>query len=287
MYKIVTDYKSDDKLRLSFNTLAQLVFDIDFEKWYQMNCWTDKYQTFSYVNEGEIISNVSANILQIVYHEKEYQAIQIGTVMTRPEYRNQGLAGKLLDSVLNQFSDKADLFFLFADNEALPLYQRAGFKVSNDLIYTINRKSVPNNNPKLRKLSIDKEKDLAFIKSILNNKQNYSTCFSVKNGLHINLWHYIYALKDDLYYSIDMDCLIVCKLKGETLHLYDLVSDKQTDIIEIANSLNMNFKKIKIYFTPDSSIIKRLGSEYNDNILYLSQIIDLNKDFCYPLTSRA
>ncbi|MCQ6267704.1 hypothetical protein M1K46_18905 [Fictibacillus sp. WQ 8-8] len=41
--KLISNYKDHDRLRCSFNNLAQKTFGISFEQWYQAGYWTDKY----------------------------------------------------------------------------------------------------------------------------------------------------------------------------------------------------------------------------------------------------
>jgi predicted N-acetyltransferase YhbS len=97
------DYKNNEKLRNSFNTLASMVFGINFEKWYKLGLWNERYIPFSYVEGEQVIANVSVNLLDFVVNGKEKKAIQIGTVMTHPDYRNRGLSASLINKVLEEY----------------------------------------------------------------------------------------------------------------------------------------------------------------------------------------
>ncbi|MFA7533198.1 MAG: hypothetical protein WCY46_02610, partial [Tissierellaceae bacterium] len=57
-YKFIKDYKEQDKFRLSFTSLAEKTFDIQFEHWYSMGFWNDNYICYSYLWNGKVISNV-------------------------------------------------------------------------------------------------------------------------------------------------------------------------------------------------------------------------------------
>jgi transposase len=53
-----------------------------------------------YIDHDEVIANVSVSELQMLIEGQEVSALQIGTVMTHPEYRGKGLARKLMECVI-------------------------------------------------------------------------------------------------------------------------------------------------------------------------------------------
>ena len=63
-----------------------------------------------------MVSNASINIMDLAWEGRSYKAIQIGTVMTNPEYRNIGLAYRLLDMIMNEWEDKVDFIYLFGND---------------------------------------------------------------------------------------------------------------------------------------------------------------------------
>ncbi|WP_235318342.1 GNAT family N-acetyltransferase [Planococcus sp. CAU13] len=44
----------------------------------------------------------------VVSDGKEYNAIQVGTVMTHPAYRHQGLAAKLMNHIIEKYEKNYD-----------------------------------------------------------------------------------------------------------------------------------------------------------------------------------
>lgn len=44
----IKDYKQDDARRASFNRLADSIFGIQFEEWYQQGFWNDNYICYSF-----------------------------------------------------------------------------------------------------------------------------------------------------------------------------------------------------------------------------------------------
>ncbi len=57
--KSITDYKKNDELRRQFNNFTREIFGFDFEDWYQKGFWDDRYVCHSFLEDGQIISNVS------------------------------------------------------------------------------------------------------------------------------------------------------------------------------------------------------------------------------------
>jgi predicted GNAT family acetyltransferase len=63
-----------------------------------MGYWGDRYLPFSIVTGNKIIANVSVNMLDLILDRNSYRALQIRTVMTHQDYRNQGLSGQVDES---------------------------------------------------------------------------------------------------------------------------------------------------------------------------------------------
>ena len=63
-----------------------------FESWVTGGYFEGDYIPYSFMEEGKIIANVSANKMTFLQNGVERNYIQIGTVMTDEAYRRQGLA---------------------------------------------------------------------------------------------------------------------------------------------------------------------------------------------------
>lgn len=63
-YKFVKDYRDNPVLRSSFNRLAEKTFCLDFEPWYQHGFWTEKYNPYSIVYNGEVVSSISVSQME-------------------------------------------------------------------------------------------------------------------------------------------------------------------------------------------------------------------------------
>ncbi|MFS0871054.1 GNAT family N-acetyltransferase [Paenibacillus xylanilyticus] len=66
----------------------------------QPRIWGERYIPFSFVDGDQVIANASVNIHELIIHGEKKKAIQIGTVMTHPDYRGKGFSTRLMNKIL-------------------------------------------------------------------------------------------------------------------------------------------------------------------------------------------
>ena len=108
-YSYSTNFREDDLLRNSFNRLTQKVYEFDFENWYQSGYWGKSYIPYSLLDGDKMVSNVSISIIDFLVFGEKRTFVQIGTVMTDPDYRHKGLNKVLLEKVLEVWRGRCDL----------------------------------------------------------------------------------------------------------------------------------------------------------------------------------
>ena len=125
---IVKNIRDDAALRGSFNSLAEKTFGLNFENWYQNGYWKDNYIPYAAILEGQVIANVSVNPMTFSENGTLHHYIQLGTVMTDPAFRGQGLCRRLMEEVEKDWTDRAEAIYLFANDTVLDFYPRFGFQ---------------------------------------------------------------------------------------------------------------------------------------------------------------
>ena len=123
--------------RHMLNELCKKTFWFDFEGWVVNGYFEGDYIPYSFVEDGRMLSNVSVNRMQFIQNGVRRDYIQLGTVMTDEANRNRGLAGKLIDMVLERYRDKCGGVYLFGNMEALGFYRRLGFSEMQECRYTL------------------------------------------------------------------------------------------------------------------------------------------------------
>lgn len=289
------DYKFRDEYRASFNELAKLVFGIEFEAWYQKGAWDDRYICHSIARDNRIVANVSVSKMAIVINGESKRALQIGTVMTHPDYRGKGLSKRLMAYVLETYEEECDLFFLFANGSVLDFYPKFGFAALPEHRFTLSlpESGLPiDDTPKLEKLEVSKQEHWDFIQRKLRSSTPVSNRFGIENNAGIFLFYALNVYRDCLYYSRPDEAVIVFEHEGDVLHLYDVVSDEQADLEGLVSRLaTKRTREVRFHFTPDRLIGKASAEpfgEYED-VLFVRSRSDLGNlpAFCVPKLAHA
>lgn len=290
MYRPVSDYFDNHSLRESFERLANEIFNIEFDDWIGKGFHSGKYIPYSYENNGEIVSNASVNVMNILVKGRRFNAVQIGTVMTNESFRKQGLATKLLGRILEEYSDKADIIYLFPNENEMKFYENLGFELNRFRFYSADITKLRTRESRIRKLDIYNPDDLETIKRIIKNQTNYSDIFDVSENFSVRMWHYMYTMKNFIFHIPEIDAVASFSSDEGYLSLMDLVSTYDVGIKEAIEYIKReNNVKCKIMFTPHSKDFTELNIESAEGNLYFSKSgkLRIGKEFSFPLTSQA
>lgn len=225
-YEMISDYKDNKMYRDSFNKLAESTFDINFEEWFRSGFWNDKYVCYSYIDNNEVISNVSINKMNLIYQGENYSALQIGTVMTHPNYRGQGLAKNLLNHVIAKYEDQYDFLYLFANDTVLDFYPKFGFERIEESSFTVDACNLKKKASKLKKLNPDNKTDFQLISRIVSKRAPLSNILDVKESEDLLMFYVLIALKNELYYLEELDVIVLMEQEGTDLYVLDILSTK-------------------------------------------------------------
>ncbi len=247
--ELVSNYMRDDTLRHALNDLTKKTFGFDFEDWVTGGYFEGDYIPYSFMEDGKIISNVSANKMTFLQNGVERNYIQIGTVMTDEAYRRQGLAKKLMDYVVKQYDDKYDGFYLFANLDAVDFYAKCGFSKETEYRYSVKdafcgRKSkgecfVPVN-------AADEQMKQKYRDMVHHSAVNSSMEQINKFGLQM----FYTADMENVYYAKDMDCFIVAELEKDTLLLQSIICENSVTLSDVLLRVSGEYRKCRLGFTP-------------------------------------
>ncbi|MBM5612107.1 GNAT family N-acetyltransferase [Listeria seeligeri] len=289
-YQLISDYKDNELYRKTFNDLAESIFDINFEEWYKQGFWNDKYVCYSYLDKNKVIANVSINKMDLIYQGNDYRALQIGTVMTHPDYRNQGLAQELINHVISKYEQDYDFFYLFANDTVLDFYPKFGFERVQESSFTVDATSLKKRNYKIKKLNPDDESDFQLISRIVSNRVPLSSILDVKNSEDLLMFYLLIALRDAIYYIEELDAIVLYEQEEEDLYVLDIISTKKLDIVEVLGFLaNKKIETIHVSFTPEKN--KYIDAAYiietEDMLFMRPNLFTADSYFLFPATSHA
>ena len=259
-YGFATDFKHDQDLRKSFNKLTEATFNFNLENWYQKGFWADNYIPYSLLHDNEVISNVSVNVMEFVIDNEQKTAIQIGTVMTDEKYRHRGLNKFIMSQVINDWKDRSDFIYLFANDTVLDFYPKYGFgKVDEyQCSKSLNTDDAPSS---LKRLNIEDQNDKTLLIETVNKSIPISK-ISMRNNAELIMFYCLSTKKNSIYYIEKLKALVIADYEGDTLFLNDIFSDKAIELDEIIQAMaDKSIKSVVLGFTP------LYNKDYNRSLL--------------------
>ncbi|TDL61410.1 GNAT family N-acetyltransferase [Paenibacillus amylolyticus] len=249
----IKNYKNNEVLRKSFFELAVNTFEINFEDWYQQGYWGERYIPYSYVDGDQVIANVSVNILELIIHGEKKKAIQIGTVMTHPDYRGKGLSTRLMNKVLAEYENKYDYMYLFANESVLDFYPKFGFKPVEEHLFSIKYTAKKSPEPaNIRKLNVTNAEDLRLIQKLASERLPVSQHFATHHAQGIFMFYCLNVFSDDIYYLENENVIVIYQKEDNHIELFDVVSLNEMNMKDILDKIaDEDTEKITFHFTPD------------------------------------
>jgi GNAT superfamily N-acetyltransferase len=287
---MVRDYKDIDKYRISFNKLAHETFGIDFEKWYRMGFWDDRYVCYSYEDNDQIIANISITRTDLVICGKKIDAMQIGTVMTHPLYRHRGLARMLMEAVIGEYDSRCDVMFLFGLNNLYDFYTGFEFAPLNENHFYANV-TIGNNIPKgSRRLCMSDANDIDLLNRLSMNRPPVSHILGAEKDESILKWHCLNNFPDDTYYLKEADAVVICRLSGGVFNIFDVAAHKKPDMQDVLKAfLPEGTYEVVFHFTPETDNIdikSRPVTDEDYTFFFRSKKVQPEAGSFFPCTSR-
>lgn len=290
-YTFFKGYQKDDQRRAEFNRLAEKVFNITFEIWYKAGYWNEKYIPYTLFDGNKAIANVSVNIMDFNVLGEHKRYIQLGTVMTDVNYRNQGLSRFLMEKVLEDWSNKCDFIYLFANSTVWNFYPKLGFSRIKEYEYfkPIKKSTLG----EFIKLNMDDQVNKDKLYDYAKN-----TCIfgklSMQENADLVMFYCITVMKDNVYYIKSLDVIVIAKFNNRQIHLLDVFAKVETNLDMIIESLaDEKADSVLLGFTPKdpagykSRVVDEIGKE---EALFIqngkTKLFDENK-LMFPLLSHA
>lgn len=290
-YKFVKDYRDNPVLRSSFNRLAEKTFCLDFEPWYQHGFWTEKYNPYSIVYNGEVVSSISVSQMEFTKNGEKKHYIQLGAVMTDEAYRNQGLSRKLMEEILLEYEGKTDGIYLFANKSVLDFYPKFGFRKEIQWEYSIELDSKENASAKkasVQKVSMETKEDWEkFIPIIQSSVANSSLDFKQPE---ITMFYLSNFMKDNVYYIPEHQAYVVAERDNNILYLQQIYSSKELLPEQAAVEFGSNIKKVIFEFTPlhKECYQKHLHADVDDTLFVIGEDLKdfIAQELAFPILSH-
>jgi len=249
--KIEKSIRDNKKLRESFIELAIKTFDLPFETWYQSGYWTDKYIPYTMVDGEKVVANASVNIIDTVWNGLHKRYIQIGTVMTDIAYRNKGLSRYLIDEILNDWQDRCDAIYLFANGTVLDFYPKFGFIKETEYQCTM---PITAKTGTVKKLDMSSYEDRTFFKKYYA-KSNPFSALPMLDNYGLLMFYCSSFMKDCVFYCEEFDAVVVGMQNNDNLMCFDIYCDDNKSISDILAVVSSKETSTVIFgFTPKDTL---------------------------------
>ena len=160
-YSFYKHFQDNKMLRHRLDLLSQKTFGgLTFENWYHHGFWTDKCIPYALFDGDNTVANIFACIFDLIIQGEKKRYIQLGTVMTEFEYRNNGLSRFLMEKVLEDWQNSCDTIFLLANDSVVNYYPKFGFIKESEYHYSM---PISHKSRNVRKLDINNNDDFKII----------------------------------------------------------------------------------------------------------------------------
>lgn len=249
---IVKNYRNNGALRKSFNELAMKTFGIDFEDWYQNGYWSEKYNPYSIVMDGKVVSNVSVNHMPFLWNGEQKFLIQLGTVMTDESCRNRGFIRQIMEEIERDYEKKTDGFFLFANDSVLDFYPKFGFQKSDEFQYI---KKIPAagqsaaGHMTIEQIPMRDKTAWTLLEDAIRKSVPHSS-FEMINNKELILFYVTKYMQENVYYHKEQKAYVIAETEDCTLLIHHLFSPAPVDIGQIVKSFGTDIRQVILGFTP-------------------------------------
>lgn len=312
--KLISHYRENDLFRNSFIELAHEIFGINFSRWHELGYWGNRYIPYSYADGDKIVANVSVNKLDFIVEGESCRALQIGTVMTHPDYRSKGLSASLMNHILEEYKDQYDFMYLFANDSVLDFYPKFGFERVGEFLYSMkigsgnetgflypkynssgsaeeSKYASASSEKVLRKLDIANTEDLQLVEKMVYERIPVSKVFGTANSGGITMYHVLNVFTKSLYYSEQEDAVVIFSKEDHTVHLIDVVSKAPVNMERILAAIADGVtNEIVFHYTPDYEDLEYSLRPYKrDGALFvrINGSRSFPRNVKHPVTSEA
>lgn len=266
-YKIIKAYKENDTLRFHFNELAQKTFGLNFEDWYQNGYWGENYIPYSILDGDKVAANVSVNVTDFIWNGEIKHFIQLGTVMTEEKYRNKGLIRRLMQEIERDYGEKADGFYLFANDSVLDFYPKFGFEEAAE--YQYSKQISIYEEKKVKPVSMKEKADWKRLEQIIETSVNNSKFEMIKN-VSLIMFYITKFMQENVFYIEEQNTYVIAETEGEHLLIHNVFSEAPADLEQVFRAFGKDIKHVTLGFVPqDTEQFCRSKIQEEDTTLFV------------------
>lgn len=234
---------NDKAYQQKLNPLLKDIF-LDFQFWYDLNLWDDKYESYAIMEADEIVSNICVFKTELIFNGEKHQALSIGAVATKESHRGRGLSGILMQHILEKYEGVP--MYLAANEGVVDFYPKFGFRRVYEKL-PVAFVSVENTHL-AHKLCFNDPK----VADYIYKKIQFSEKLDCLNTQSVQLFHVHFGyLKESIYELPEIETMIIAEQEEQTLKLMGVYSKRPVTFEQLLKHLPFTqVQKIEFGFMP-------------------------------------
>lgn len=204
---------------------------------------------FGWWHDNELVANVSLYERRLWLAGEQVAAFGVQSVAVRPEWRGKGLFRDLMGRALSFADRRVSLVILATDTPSL--YTSFGFRPLKEATFS-SRLGHRQVRPRYRLLSLDEDKDIAFLHNIFSRRVPTSLVASACDHPALFMLKAVGTPDIELLHLPDLDAVVAVKGRNEpSMILLDIVAPAIPSLEEIVCALGYPGERIEVRLTPD------------------------------------
>ena len=286
-YRFSGDVLPQSKTRKSYFKLAQKVFGLNFDTWYQSGHWDDKFIPYVLYDGDMAVSSIAVCVNDITGENETKRYVQLSTVMTLPRYRNKGLNRWLMEHVLQEWDEKCDAIYLLANDSVVDFYPKFRFEKFTEYDFTM---PIANAKGEYRKLNINNPDDFNLIKRHYELSNPFSR-LNVQN-FGFFMFHCLYSHAKHIYYIEQYDAVIIAEHNENKIICYEILAPSHAQLSDLLGVLAKKNTEVAVLgFTPKTTenclVAKSQEKDTHLFVLAGKENVFKGNEIMFPLLSRA
>jgi len=232
---------------VAYDELIKEVFNFSFQPWVERRLWDERYESYSFIKNGKMLSNVSIYKTDMLINCQPVRAHQFGAVATRADERGKGLSRQLMEYVLEKYPNIP--VFLGANQNVTNFYPLFGFKPVQTFRPIID---IEINNPTREWIKCHPDDDV--IQKALYRETVYSDILDSINTQPVKFCQMLTnpRFKNNIWFSPSHELVVVARQEKQSLFISDVISQKPIRFESLAQGLPFTgVKHVEFEFNPD------------------------------------
>lgn len=261
--RLIRHIVHDPALLAGFERLARTTFGLDFAPWRAAGGWDARYRPYVMADGGQVVACAAATLADYAMPggAQPLRLVQVGTVMTAPVFRGQGLASRLIRAIVADYA-QADGFFLFANDGAAGFYPKLGFHRAEETACVLSGSAA------VAEAAIPLATDTGTLRRAA--ALPLRCCFMgplAQPGL--TLFHLMAAEPGSLWRIPGTEAVAVAARDGDVLHLQAVLAPEELPLARIIAAFGPGIRRVALGFTPRGAAGETFPLQEADTTLFV------------------